>query len=241
MKHSFNLHPDLPEVSVVQRIQQRTMRIRIKDDQIIVSGPASVSRTRLLNFVREKSKWIHKTWDKRLRRRQYLEQQRRNHRGTLLLRGERKPVHPVADANQYKPKLIEKDRIIAFHFNPKTNTDRPDLNTIHSFYLKIAKAELHQQFDYWSERLPYRPGKMIIRNQKTKWGSCSTRQTISLNWRLIKCPPNIVDYIIIHELCHLKYFNHSAAFWQLVSQYYPQQKEARTWIRTHTDEIFSDS
>jgi predicted metal-dependent hydrolase len=70
-----------------------------------------------------------------------------------------------------------------------------------------------------------------VRAQKTRWGSCSARGTISLNWRLIQAPPGVVDYLIIHELMHRREMNHSARYWKLVAQAFPDYRRAEQWLK----------
>jgi len=246
MSDLFQLDQDLPPVTIVRRKRQRTMRIRIKTGSITVSGPASVSKGRLMDFVREKSGWIRKAVERRRLKSEQLKSIQEANKGTILLRGERKNIYPFPVPGLRKPRLIEHAKALVFQYNPAVTGDNdgeitPEIDILHDFYLKIAKSELPKRFDYWVDRLPFKPRKLSIRNQKTKWGSCSSRGTISLNWRLIKCPDTIVNYIIIHELCHLKHFNHSNDFWQTVAHHYPETDKARTWIRKHSDEIFLDT
>jgi predicted metal-dependent hydrolase len=75
---------------------------------------------------------------------------------------------------------------------------------------------------------------LTIRNQRSRWGSCSRRGTISLNWRLIQTPPFVRDYIILHELMHLRHMNHSARFWREVESVCPGYETAETWLKQHS-------
>lgn len=246
MNDQFQPAPELPPVKVVQRKRQRTIRLRVDENQVIVSGPASVSRSRLLNFAREKKEWIQKTFNRRRQRKKKLDQQREILKGTVLLRGERKNIYDFPVPGLRKPRLVEHDKAVVHQFDPVVQDaaghtpNFPENDLIHSFYRNLAQNELRSRFIFWSGRLPFNPAKLTIRNQKTKWGSCSARGAISLNWRLVKCPLWITDYIIIHELCHLKHLNHSPAFWYTVASYYPHIKEAKAWIREHSDVIFGD-
>jgi predicted metal-dependent hydrolase len=81
--------------------------------------------------------------------------------------------------------------------------------------------------------------RVAIRNQRTRWGSCSRRRAISLNWRLIQTPPFVSDYIILHELMHLRQMNHSKRFWDEVEKVCPAWREAEKWLRQHGREIMS--
>lgn len=75
--------------------------------------------------------------------------------------------------------------------------------------------------------------KISVRNQKTRWGSCSQTGTLSFNYRLMMAPPAVIDYVIVHELCHLTYLNHSGAFWNKVADVMPDYAACRRWLREH--------
>lgn len=75
--------------------------------------------------------------------------------------------------------------------------------------------------------------RVSIRNQRRRWGSCSHSGHICLNWRLVTVPESVRDYVLIHELVHLKRMDHSATFWKLVADAFPQYRDARAWLRRH--------
>ncbi len=79
--------------------------------------------------------------------------------------------------------------------------------------------------------------KMAIRDQRTRWGSASRRETLSFNWRLVMCPPEILDYVVVHELAHLRQSGHGPRFWSLVGRYFPDSAGARRWLRANHDAL----
>ncbi len=79
--------------------------------------------------------------------------------------------------------------------------------------------------------------RIAIRGQKTRWASCSRGRNLSFNWRLIMAPEPVVEYVIIHELLHLKEMNHSEKFWELVSRYCPAWKQHKKWLRQHEADL----
>lgn len=76
--------------------------------------------------------------------------------------------------------------------------------------------------------------RVTIRNQRSRWGSCSRRGTISLNWRLVQTPPAVRDYLVLHELAHLTEMNHSRRFWEEVARLCPNYREAERWLKEHS-------
>lgn len=70
-----------------------------------------------------------------------------------------------------------------------------------------------------------------IKDQKTRWVSCSSLHNLNFNWRLLMAPPEVLDYVVVHELCHLTHMNHSREFWNMVERVMPEYKERRKWLR----------
>lgn len=94
-----------------------------------------------------------------------------------------------------------------------------------------ARMVLTAKTDEYAKQIGVAYTKIRIGNQKTRWGSCSSRGTISYNWRLIMMPEAIMDYVVVHELCHLKEMNHSVRFWKLVASILPDYQECREWLK----------
>ena len=80
-------------------------------------------------------------------------------------------------------------------------------------------------------------GKITVRSQKTRWGSCSSAGNLNFNCLLALCPSEVIDYVVVHELCHLRHMNHSRAFWNEVAKYFPGYDEQKDWLKRHQSEI----
>ncbi|MBW8308450.1 MAG: M48 family metallopeptidase [Candidatus Paracaedibacteraceae bacterium] len=91
--------------------------------------------------------------------------------------------------------------------------------------------------DKYSKAMGLFPKKISIRDTKSRWGSCSSAGNISLSWRLVMAPFEVMEYIIIHELAHLKHLDHSQAFWSLVSQYCPDYNQHRYWLKINAQQL----
>jgi len=110
----------------------------------------------------------------------------------------------------------------------------PDLRPVLERHLwRLAARELPPKMLEFAARHQLTVRRVSVRNQKSRWGSCSRRGTISLNWRLIQTPAFVCDYILLHELMHLREMNHSARYWREVEQVCPDYEIAERWLKQH--------
>ncbi len=98
-------------------------------------------------------------------------------------------------------------------------------------YKEQARALVHARLQHYNEMYNFTYHAVAIRNQKSRWGSCSKKGNLNFSYKLALLPPHLADYIIVHELCHLREFNHSAQFWQLVAYAIPEYKKMRKELR----------
>ncbi|CAK0762980.1 DUF45 domain-containing protein [uncultured Gammaproteobacteria bacterium] len=102
---------------------------------------------------------------------------------------------------------------------------------LEQWYRYQALQYLPTRLETWSAKMEISFARLVIRSQKSRWGSCSTRQTISLNWRLMCLPIRVGDYVMVHELCHLRHMNHSPDFWAMVARFVPDYLACRQQLR----------
>ena len=108
-----------------------------------------------------------------------------------------------------------------------------------SRYIKIARDIFTQKTAYYASIMHVSYGRISIREQKTRWGSCSSQGNLNYNWRLIFAPENVLDYIVVHELAHRKEMNHSAAFYNIVEEILPNYKSCQKWLRDNGTMLWS--
>ena len=101
--------------------------------------------------------------------------------------------------------------------------------------LKVIPAKV----EYFAKVIGVTYGKITIRNQKTRWGSCSSKGNLNFNCLLMLAPPEVLDYVVVHELCHRKQMNHSKAFWSEVEKVLPDYKEARKWLKEEGSQMIT--
>jgi len=118
----------------------------------------------------------------------------------------------------------------------RTNNHRLHL-TLESWYRIQAGKFIREKVDEVSANLGVRYNRITIRGQKTRWGSCSRKGNLSFNWKLMMAPEPVIDYVIIHELAHLKEMNHTKNFWQLVAQHCPGWRQHKKWLKDNAAEL----
>lgn len=114
---------------------------------------------------------------------------------------------------------------------------RSELMTL---YRSEARQYLTERVDLYADRMNVEPGKVELRNQRTRWGSCSTKRTLSFNWRLMMAPPDVIDYVVVHELAHLRVEQHTRRFWTLVHEQVSDYPEQVRWLDQHSVELIFD-
>ncbi|MGZ3743700.1 MAG: M48 family metallopeptidase [Pseudobdellovibrionaceae bacterium] len=119
------------------------------------------------------------------------------------------------------------------HWNAEVLTEaQPELlKVIREFYKREAIKKISERTEFWSQQMGVSPKVLKFREQRTRWGSCNSRGVVSFNWRLIVFKPALIDYVIIHELAHLKHMNHSSIFWSFVESHCQDYKNLMKEIR----------
>ena len=140
-----------------------------------------------------------------------------------IVRVEGKPRRLRLERGQEGSYLTEEEWVL---FCPDPENAQETRDRARSFLSERALARIREWLDFYAPRIGVTYGRVTVRNQRTRWGSCSSRGNLNFNWRLILAPRECLEYVVIHELCHRREFNHSPRFWSLVEQ---QMRDYRVW------------
>lgn len=150
---------------------------------------------------------------------------------TVFYFGKEIPVRIVDDI--ITPSLFTEEEIL-IHERYSTHTK----TLVKHWLIKKANGYLPKRTLDLSNKTGLKFKKVLVKDTKSRWGSCSSKGTISLNWRLVMAPSQVIDYVIIHELAHTLQMNHSKEFWKIVEKYQPDWKENRTWLRKNGNRLW---
>lgn len=100
-----------------------------------------------------------------------------------------------------------------------------------AFYKKLLKQLVLKRIDFYQKHFAYKVNQVSVRDQKTRWGSCSSTRNLNFNYRLMMAPPEVIDYIVVHEMCHLEHMNHSKSFWKKVYEVMPDYKKHELFLK----------
>ena len=216
----------LPENYILVRKEVKHARLRVSEDgKVRIIAPPSFSEDDISSLLNKKSKWIAKNV-KYFEAMSKIELQRNQ----LLLLGNR--YNYFYDTSFSQKVIINEEH--------KTITAKRDLTVPviqEKWYRNVSKKHLTKRIEQLSKKLNFPYNKLYIRDERNKWRNCSTEKNISLNWKLIKAPEYVIDYIIIHELLHTVVMSHTNKFWTLLKSYYPDYKESIKWLEKYGNSL----
>jgi predicted metal-dependent hydrolase len=226
----IRLQADTLPLLIVHNPRARRYLLRIRPDGTLrVTVPRYGNQAEALSFVERQQAWISQNRPKALARKP-PEPSPLVPGSQIWFRGEK--VTLSLRTPEKGNSLVFADQCINATTTP--GDWKPLLQT---HLRKLATIEFSVRVFTLARQHGLEVKRVSIRDQKSRWGSCSARKTISLSWRLIQAPPMVLDYVIVHELMHLKEMNHSRRFWQHVATAFPQHHEAEQWLKQFGKEL----
>lgn len=210
------------DIDIAVRICSRAKHVKLRAaSQIELILPKYANFERAYEFLLSKELWIRNQFLKLKPIKQELSE-------TISILGEEYQLI-LNDPHIKEPiKIVDKQLIISKVISP----DKLKL-TIAIYLKKIFKKEAEKYAFLKANELQVKYSRITVKDTISRWGSCSSSGNISFSWRLILAPKNVMEYVIVHELCHLKEMNHSIRFWRLVESVFPGYKVARIWLKSN--------
>lgn len=199
---------------------RKTIALEINQEGLTIRAPQRTPKEVIHNLIKEKESWIDKklkNWESKKLQNNNLYQNTINQ---IWLKGSQFNLRTDSNVNDY---LIQDNNKTILFNNNFFEFDR--------FYEKELSTYIRPKIILFSQKLQVEVNTIRIKKLKSRWGSCSSKKNLNFNLSLIKTPKFIIDYVIAHEVSHLKEMNHSPAFWEVVESIYPKYKEAKIWLK----------
>lgn len=234
------------------RSARKTLSLQVKHGQVFVRAPFRVDEKLISLFIQKKKAWL---------RAKISEQNKTKNLSctftqgsTLFLFGQLVTLN-IAYAGLVDKTVKKQDEAPTTYLS-KTIVAKPTLTVVlparfknkllttpqlalavkkqlEYYFTQQAQQIILPKVEYYSALTKLVPTAIKIRQYRARWGSCNNKGELSFNYLLMMLPLDVIDYVIVHELCHLQHLNHSKDFWQLVSRYFPTQEVAKQWIKTN--------
>jgi predicted metal-dependent hydrolase len=200
---------------------------------LCVTVPSRYSQKILSDFLRSKSDWIIKHLETPVPA-GHEAGRSPNLRTVTYLGRELKIVCAAGSSLPSSPVTLAEDQLLVDSVLSASSSANPQ---IVQWLNARAGQIISEKVAQYCRLIGVTCHKITIRHQKTRWGSCSRLKNLSFNWRIVMAPEPVLDYVVIHEVCHLQELSHSKVFWALVARYCPQWREHRRWLNAHTGEL----
>jgi predicted metal-dependent hydrolase len=214
-------------VEVIRTGRQKTASVRVRAGKVSVAIPRSLPDSHIEALVARKTRWIRKM---------------------LLQQENAEPVEPREYVSGESFTYLGRNyRLMVESGNPVSVKLRqgslwvrvPDgcsnpekvRKALTQWFRTHADQKLREKTERYARVIGVSPSAIAIKTFKSRWGSCDSRGLVKFNWKLIVAPNRIVDYVVVHELCHLKQHNHSPRFWKCVESVFPDYRECREWLK----------
>lgn len=216
----------------LERRSRRTIGMKVSSNGLVIHAPNRISIRDLENILLDKADWINAK----------LQSVQENavppvtlsHDSNLLLLGNDIQLKLRQDVRSRQPEYMPGQLHIAL---PNPADENAILKKILQWYRKQALADFARRLEILATKLGEPTPSLFLSNARGRWGSCNSKREVRLNWRLIQAPPNLINYVICHELAHLREMNHSTRFWAIVESICPEYKSAEKDLKQWSPQL----
>ena len=220
------------QVEIIKTNRKKSASIQLKDGQVRVRAPRSLSDKRINDLIKKRAPWIKEKLEEYSKRPQAVTKKYED--GEIFSYLDRNYELKIVESDEEAVKLKNGCLVVSickedFGKNIKVQ------NLLTDWYRNHAHKYLQERTIKFANIIGVSPSSISVKNYKSRWGSCSINGAIDYNWKIIQAPKKVIDYVVIHELCHLLEHNHSPKYWSYVEKFMPNWKENRDWLKENSD------
>jgi len=228
----------------VLRSRRKTLALQVKQGHVFVRAPFHLDDKFISSFIQKKDAWLRAKITEQNQTVDYCCNFTQGSKlflyGQLVTlnivfanSGEKSSTSLLELANGHQELSIVLPARIQHKLINKSQLAVVVKKHIEHYFKQQAQKLILPKVEYYSKLTQLAPTLIKIRQYRARWGSCNNRGELSFNYLLMMLPRHVIDYVVVHELCHLRYLNHSTYFWQLVAKYFPDYIDAKKWIKSN--------
>jgi predicted metal-dependent hydrolase len=232
------------DYNIIRSNRRKSIALQVKGGELIVRAPQYVADSYIQQLILKKELWIE---EKLQIQNSHLASQK-NHtenidfsnNGSIWINGHNKKVLLLFSHKSSIENSIDEFKVTLLNRYKKATEKEQNKaikRNVEVWLKEKATKLLISKVDHFSHELNLFPSDIKVRQYKARWGSCNSRGQLSFNYLLLMTPDWVIDYVVVHELCHLKYLNHSNHYWLFVEQSFPRYKEAKQWLKLHQNQL----
>ncbi len=223
-------------INLIRSKKRKTLTLEVNHQGVKVRAPYKMSEQAIMKFILSKEQWLLKNLEDMPPPPKPIDFENNSE---ILLLGE---LYKIQIITGRKPIFIDQQNIVVI---PISKTNLPLQSSIKNklirWYKNVAMQHLKLRVENRliemlsnNKKIP----EIKVRDYKRRWGSCDHRGDLSFNWRIVMAPSKVMDYVVIHEIAHLKEFNHSRKFWRIVEQQMPDWKDQQQWLKNNGADLY---
>lgn len=232
---SYRYKDNLIEFKVILS-NRKSLSIEIQEDlNIYVRAPRSLSKEVIMDIVRKKSQWIIEKRNELYNIKKIIIRKPMNGYSYLYL-GEEYKIKIVHDESCKDKYIVLKNNTMYIHTNSMKEENLKLI--LEEWYRKETKKIIQEYIEKYKTNFKETIKEVKIKTQKKRWGSCTYDNKLLFNWKLSMAPKEVIEYVVIHELCHMKHKNHSKDYWSEVNKNMPSYKERHNWLKQNGYKLY---
>jgi len=219
------------EIDSIIRSQRKTFSLEVSNDaKLTVRAPQRATLEEIQNLVHRKQAWIIKTRKSVLERRRTLQPKNFREGEKFLFLGKAYPIR--FQPGVQTPLTFRENKFIL-----KKGSTQNTKELFIKWYKQQARKIIGRKANIFAQERGFQFSKVRITSAEKRWGSCSQKGNLNFSWRLVLAPNDIIDYVILHELSHLRHQNHSRKFWETVASICPDYRKYRKWLKENSHRL----
>lgn len=228
--NNFTIQSQGFEAEVIRTNRKKTIAFKIAEGKVSILVPKSLAAKEISSLILKKQRWINEKLELQkasptIKPKAFVAEEIFSYLGN--------DVRLKIVAGAYPKIQFDQQNLIVSVRNPTLDNATAIKQLLIKWYQQQAYIALSEKTQYYAKIIGVSPTNICIKTYKARWGSCSTRGEIYYNWKIMMAPVNIIDYLVVHELCHILHHNHSPSFWLAVEKYHPEFRTAKAWLKAN--------